>query len=164
MSQAIAGVSPASVAETTIMTTWPSIGARPSGQALGRAYLNRAGLGNVLTVGHFIALISIPHALLLYFLNLNPLTCLRYRLTNRRVVIEQGLRARVIKEVPLDNFDAVTYQQVPGQEWYRCANLIFTNGKVETLRLEGVPHAESFRQTCLKAMRGYAGVKKAVGK
>src|SRR5262245_37329598 len=37
MTQAIAGVSPASVAETTIMTTWPSIGARPSGQALGRA-------------------------------------------------------------------------------------------------------------------------------
>ena len=165
MTQAIAGVSPSSVAETTIMTTWPSMGATPFGQTLGRAYGNRAGIGNVLTVGHFIALIAIPQSLLLYALNnLNPWACRRYRLTNRRVVLERGLRAKVEKEVALDNFDAIRYEQLPGQEWYRCANLIFTKGKVETLRLEGIPHAESFRQTCLKAMRGFAGVKKAGGK
>jgi hypothetical protein len=164
MTQAIAGVSPASVAETTIMTTWPSIGARPTGQALGRAYRNKAGFGNVLTVGNLIALASIPHALLLYFLNLNPVTCRRFRLTNRRVVVEQGLRAKVIQEVSLDNFDTIVFQQAPGQVFYRCADLIFLKGKTETLRLDGVPHAESFRQTCLKAMRGYAGVKKAIGK
>jgi len=146
------------------MTTWPSIGATPFGQTLGRAYSNKAGIGNVLNVGNFIALISIPQALLLYAINFNPWTCRRFRLTNRRIVIERGLRAKVEQEVLLDNFDAITFQQLPGQAWFRCADLIFTKGKVETFRLDGVPHAESFRQTCLKTMRGFAGVKKAGGK
>jgi hypothetical protein len=162
--QPITGVSPASTGESTIMTTWPSMGATAFGQTLGRAYGIRAGLGNILTVGNLIALAAIPQALLLYLLNILPWSCRRYRLTNRRLVVEKGLNAKVDKEVPLDKFDAVEVIVHPGQEWYRCGDLTFLNGKVETFRLVGVPHPESFRQTCLKAARGYAGVKKATGR
>lgn len=164
MIQAITGVSPAGTSEVTIMTVHPSMGSTSFGQTLGRAYGIRAGLGNIVTVGNIIALLAIPQALLLYAINLSPLTCRRYRLTNRRIVVEKGLKAKLDKEVSLDSFDTVEVIVQPGQEWYRCGDLVFSQGKVETFRLVGVPSPESFCQTCLKAQRGYKGVKKAAGK
>ena len=116
------------------------------------------------TLGKLIALLSIPQVMLLFALKLFPWTCKRYRLTNRRVVAEQGLRGQTIKEVALDGFDSISLEVLPGQEWYRCGNLVFFKGKVETFRLDGIPNPEPFRQTCLKAQRGHVGVKKAVGK
>lgn len=164
MKQAITGVSPATVAESTVMIVWPSIGRTPFGQTLGRLYGIKAGIGNILTVGNLIALVSIPQALALFFLALNPFSCLRYRLTNRRVVVEKGFKAAVDKEVSLENFDTVEVEVLPGQEWYPCSNLVFFKGKVETFRLDGVPHAEGFRHACLNAQRGFMGVKNAAGK
>lgn len=164
MKQAISGVSPPSGVESTIMTVWPSIGRTPFGQTLGRLYGIKAGIGNVLTVGNLIALASIPQALALFFLSIAPWSCLRYRLTNRRVVIERGFNAKVDKEVSLDNFDTIEVEVAPGQEWYPCANLIFSKGKIETFRIDGVPHHEGFRRACLNAQRGFAGVKNAGAK
>ncbi len=164
MSQAITGVSPPAAVETTIMTTWPSMGATPFGQTLGRLYSIRAGIGNILTIGNLIALASIPQVLLIFALNILPWSCVRYRLTNRRVVKEVGLKGKVDKEVALANFDRVETVVQPGQEWFPCGDLVFYNGNVETFRLTGVPHPEGFRNTCLKAARGAAGVKKALGK
>ncbi|MCE9604671.1 MAG: PH domain-containing protein [Planctomycetia bacterium] len=164
MKQAISGVSPVGGAESTIMTVWPSMGRTPFGQLLGRLYGIKAGIGNVLTVGNLIALASIPQALLLFFLALTPWACLRYRLTNRRIVVERGFIARVEKEVSLDNFDTIEVVVAPGQEWYPCGNLVFYKGKVETFRIDGIPHLEGFRHTCLNAQRGFAGVKSAGAK
>jgi len=164
MKQAISGVSPPAASESTIMMVWPSMGRTPFGQTLGRLYSIKAGIGHILTVGNLIALASIPQALALFFLALNPFTCLRYRLTNRRVVVEKGYKATVEKEVSLDNFDTIEVEILPGQEWFPCSNLVFLKGKVETFRLDGVPHAEGFRHTCLNAQRGYAGVKNAASK
>lgn len=164
MSQAITGVSPPTAAETTVMITYPSMGATPFGQTLGRLYSIRAGLGNILTIGNVIAVLSIPQALLLFVLRILPWNCTRYRLTNRRVVVEKGLKAKVDKEVSLSHFDRVETVVQPGQDWYPCGDLVFYNGQIETFRLLGVPHPESFKNTCLKAARGFAGVKKALGK
>ena len=164
MPQAITGVTPPTAAESTVMTVWPSMGATPFGQSLGRLYQIPTGFGNIVTVGRLIALAAIPQALALYLLNLWPWTCRRYRLTNRRVVVEKGVQGKADKEVALDNFDEIEVVVRPGQEWYRCGDLVFSKNKVETFRLAGVPSPESFRHTCLKAQRGYAGVKKATGK
>jgi hypothetical protein len=164
MTQAITGVSPPAAKETTVMITWPSLGGSALGQTLGGFYSIRAGFGNILTIGNLIALASIPLALPLFFLNILPWSCRRYRITNRRIVVEKGLIAKVDKEVSLDNFDAVAIEVLSGQAWYPCGNLIFSKNKIETFRLDGVRDAESFRQACLKTQRGYAGVKKAVGK
>ena len=163
MTQAIAGVAPASVSEATVMIAWPSIAARPFAQMLGRLYAIPLGVPPVFTLGKLIALLSIPQVLLLLAVKLFPWTCTRYRITNRRVVVERGLHAEIHKEVGLGSFDSILLEVRPGQEWYRCGNLVFYKGQIEPFRLDGVVSPESFRQTCLKTQRGFAGVAKSAG-
>src|SRR5688500_17200996 len=100
MKQAIAGVSPAQVGETTIMTVWPSVAATSIGRLFGRMFAIRAGVG-FLTVGNLIALASIPIMLPLYFLRKLPFWIERYRLTNRRVIVERGVHGRIQQFVDL---------------------------------------------------------------
>ena len=164
--------------ESTIMSVWPSISALPLGRWLGRMY----GLGPRLPLlgipfrpGWLIALATLPVAVFMYFNKIVPRIpfvlfgisnpwCRRYRLTNERVVIEHpfdALSARhadraTQRAVRLSEFDAVQLDPLPGQEWYCAADLVFRREGVEVLRLPGVPHAEAFRQTCLKARRAYA--------
>jgi hypothetical protein len=175
MTQAIAGVAPDNISEATIATIWPSLGATAYGRWWGRRFANSVGLtvfGVPLTIGRLMAVASIPFILPLYFHMLVPRlpgivfgwpngACRRYRLTNRRVIIEQPFGGGEQQSVSLDRFDTITLEVLPGQEWYPAGDLIFRNGAIETLRLAGVPHPEPFRQTCLKARQGYAGVRKA---
>jgi hypothetical protein len=175
MTQAIAGVSPPTQGETTIMTVWPTLAATAYGRWWGRRFANKVGLtifGIPFTFGRFLALVSIPFILPLYFHMLIPRlplvvfgwpnpACLRYRLTNRRLLIEQPFGGGEQQSVSLDRFDTITLEVLPGQEWYPAGDLIFRNGQIETFRLSGVPHPEPFRQTCLKAHYGFVGVQKA---
>jgi hypothetical protein len=162
MKQAIAGVAPPDLAEVTIMTVWPTIAANPLGRALGRMYTNRAGIGPIFTVGKLKMLLTIPVALVLFGLSLAPWACRRYRLTNRRVIIQNRPRPVDERWIGLDEFDAIDVVVLPGQEWYPAGDLIFRRGKVETFRLSGVSRPETFRQTCLKAQRSYVGVRRAL--
>jgi hypothetical protein len=161
MKQAIAGVTPAQVGEATIMTVWPSIAATGIGRLFGRLFGIRAGVG-FLTVGNMIALASIPIMLPLYFFRKVPFWVQRYRLTNRRVIVERGVAGRIEQFVDLDRFDAIDVIVQPGQEWYPAGDLIFRRGATETFSLRGVLRPETFRQTCLKAHQAYVGVRKAV--
>lgn len=209
MIQAIAGVAPADLSETTIMTVWPTLAALKGGQWWGRRYLNNTGVtvfGIPLTIGRLTALASIPLILPVYFLTLlpflfwlpklgrfpgrsrlyptehfqsrwrpgklgpfhgvyrlNPL-CRRYRLTNRRVIVEHGMSAAEQRSVTLDEFDSIDVVVQPGQEWYPAGDLVFRNGQVETFRLEGVSRPEAFRHVCLKAQRAHAAVKRALSR
>lgn len=162
MKQAIAGVSPPSVSETTIMTVWPSLAATGIGRGLGRLYGISIGIG-WLTLGKLIVLLSIPVVLPLFFLMLLPFSSRRYRLTNRRVIIEKGVAGRPERWVELDRFDAIDVVVLPGQAWYPAGDLVFRNGQVETFRLSGVMRPETFKQTCLKARNGFVGVRQAIG-
>ncbi len=91
MKQAIAGVSPPNAEEVTVMQVFPSIARYFAGQMLGKLYSMDVGV-SVLTLGNFIALASIPLALLLYFYRVLPsvlgisLHGSSYKLTNRRVI------------------------------------------------------------------------------
>lgn len=175
MKSSIAGVSPATERETTIMTVWPSIAATGMGQWWGRRFRNDWGLtvfGIPMTLGRLTALASIPFVLPVYFHMLVPRlplvvfgwpnpACRRYRLTNRRVVVEQPFGGGEQQSVSLDRFDSITTVIQPGQEWYPAADLVFRNGQIETFRLLGVPHPEGFRHACLKARQGFVGVEKA---
>lgn len=173
--------------ETTIMSAWPSISALPVGQWLGRLYQlgPRVSILRIpLRPGWLIALATLPVAVFLYFnkivpripfvlLGLSNPWCRRYRLTTERVVVEHPFDAlsktrvdRAVKaSVDLAGFDAIDLDQRPGQEWYRAADLVFRRDGDEVLRLPGVPHAQAFRQTCLKAQhsqpRGVAPDKQA---
>lgn len=171
----IAGVAPTSEKEVTIMTVWPSLGATAYGRWWGRRFANSVGItlfGVPITIGRILALLSIPAILPVYFHMLIPRlpfvlwgvpneSCRRYRLTNRRVLVEQAFGGGEQQSASLDRFDTIEVDIRPGQEWYPAGDLVFRNGQIETLRLQGVPHPESFRQTCLKAHQGFVGVQKA---
>lgn len=175
MSAAIAGVAPAQQREVTIMTVWPSIAATGYGRWWGRRFENNLGitlLGIPITIGRLMALVSIPFILPLYFHMLVPRipglvfgwpnpACRRYRLTNRRVIVEQAFGGGEQQSVSLDRFDAIDVNVLPGQAWFPAGDLIFRQGAIETFRLSGVPHPETFRHTCLKAHQGFVGVEKA---
>lgn len=168
MPQPIAGVSPASLRETTIMTVWPSNAYFGLGQFLGQFYEMRFPDVYFFRIGNLFALLSIPVALVLFFMRILPAVPflgfhggIRYRLTNRRVIVERGLSGVTIdKSVDLDRFDDIDIDVRPGQGWYDAGDLIFKLGNTETFRLEGVSRPEAFRSTCIKAHMGYVGVQK----
>lgn len=175
MGQAIAGVVPDTEREVTVMTVWPSLAATAYGRWWGRRFQNSIGItlfGIPLTLGRLLALVSIPFILPLYFHMLVPKlplvlwgfpnpACRRYRLTNRRVIVEQPFGGGEQQSVSLDRFDSITVEVLPGQEWYPAGDLVFRNGQIETFRLAGVPHPKAFRETCEKAHKGFIGVQQA---
>ena len=161
MPQSIPGVAPPQISEVTNATVWPTLGALPIGRRLGQLYQTKGGYWSF-TIGHLFALLSIPVALPLFAYMLLPGITRRYRLTNRRVVVQRGLTAKDERWVEFDRFDSIEVVVLPGQEWYHAGDLVFRNGATETLRLAGVPRPETFRQTCLKARNSFVGVKKAM--
>jgi hypothetical protein len=174
MNQPVAGVSPAQLQETTVMVVWPSLSATGFGRFWGRLFAIDAGIrlfGIPITVGRILALLSIPFMAALYFLMRLPRFpgvligiqnpwCWQYRLTNRRVVVENPF-GNEVKSVALDRFDAIDVVVEPGQAWFKAGDLVFRQGQVETFRIWAVPRPETFRQTCLKAHQSYVGVKQA---
>jgi hypothetical protein len=183
MKQPIAGVFPPQLSEATIMTVWPSLAATSIGRSLGRLYTIRTGCPPF-TLGHLIALATIPIAVALYFWKFvltvsvgvlqllpkvgrsikSPDAVRRYVLTNRRVVVRTGMRPLDERWVELDRFDRIDIVVRPGQEWYRAGDLVFKLGAIETFRLDGVVRPETFRHTCLSAQLGYGGVRQAMGR
>lgn len=168
--------------ETTIMAVWPSIATFKLGRLLGQLYTlgpRVSLLGVPVRPGWLIALATLPLPLLLYAMKIAPRVvvifggsnpyCRRYRLTTERVLIEHPFDAlskrreerAIVASVKLDEFDSIEHDDQPGYDWYRASDLVLRREGKEVLRLSAVPHAESFRQTCLKAHKGYVGVQKS---
>lgn len=160
MKQPIAGVTPPETREVTVMTVFPTLGAFATGRVIGRLCSIRAGVG-IFTVGNLLALLLIPVALGLFAFSLLPPVLTRYRLTNRRVAVQKGLRGVDERWVDFDRFDTIEVVVLPGQEWYPAGDLVFRNGQIETFRLAGVSRPETFRHTCLAARRGYLGARRS---
>lgn len=139
------------------MTVWPSVASTSLGQWLGRLYRICSGWGPI-SVGRLALLVTIPLGLMMYFSIRMPWAIRRYRLTNRRVIVERGINPKVEQYVDLDRFDAIDLIVKPGQEWYAAGDLVFRRGPIETLRLPGVSRPEPFRQTCLKVRQSYVSV------
>jgi len=167
--QAIAGTAPAETEEVTVMTVWPSNAGHWLGAWLGKQYSIEWGWG-VLTIGNLVALLSIPVALVVYFRRLGPMVATRYRLTNRRVIIERGMSAQEEKSVALDRFDTIEIDVKPGYAWYDAGDLVFmrhdenSRTDVESFRLVGVSRPNAFRETCLKSHMAFTGVQAALGR
>jgi hypothetical protein len=157
----IAGVVPAEIREVTVMTVWPSVAKYGLGRALGSLFAIRWPDIYIFRVGNLIALLSIPLALVLFFMRIAPGIGTRYRLTNRRIIVERGLTSQEDKAVDLDRFDRVEIDVLPGQAWYHAGDLVFKLGNVETFRLEGVSRPAPFRETCLKSHLAHSTVKQS---
>lgn len=155
MTQPIAGVAPPDLSEVTVAVVWPSIAATSLGRRLGRLYAIDRGLG-WLTLGKLAALVSIPVVLPLFFWMLRPGSSRRYRVTNRRLLIERGVRGNLEHAVALRAIDRVEIDTLPGQAWYPAGDLVLIEGDREVARLAGVPRPEGFRQTILRTARAYS--------
>jgi hypothetical protein len=162
MKQAIAGVAPSQLQEVTTTIEWPTIAATGLGRFLGRLYGIKAGVW-IFTIGRLFLGLTLPIGLFLFFWMLAPWNVRRYRLTNRRLIVEGGSKFKPQQYVDLDRFDSIAIDVRPGQAWYPAGDLIFKLGQVETLRIEGVGYPDVFRVTCMKAHQAYVGVRKAVG-
>ncbi len=175
MNQPIAGVAPSQLKEVTVMTVWPSLSATAFGRFWGRLFAIELGFrafGVPITIGRLMALVSIPFMVALYFLMRlprfpgviigikNPF-CWQYRLTNRRVIVENPFGGGEQKSVALDRFDSIEVVVEPGQAWFKAGDLVFRHGQTETYRIWAVPRPETFRQTCLKAHQSFVGVQHA---
>ena len=166
MKQAIAGVTPATEREVPLMTVWPSVAAMslgplPVGLWLGRLYGISTGW-YIFTVGNLMCLLTIPVALVLYFVRIAPGVATRYRVTNRRIIVQRGIAGRDERSIALDEFDQIQVVVQPGQAWYDAGDLVFLQGQSERFRLPGVSRPHAFRQVCLKTHQAYVGVKQAL--
>jgi hypothetical protein len=152
------------------MSVWPSISAGPWGRWLGRWFDNRTGIsigGIPITLGWILVVKTIPLTAFLYAHKIVPRipfvvfgwqnsNCRRYRLTNRRVIIDHPFTRHEFSSLPIEGFETVELEQRPGHAWFRAADIVFRRGPSEVFRLPGVPHAEAFRQTILKTKRSRA--------
>jgi Bacterial PH domain len=139
------------VTETRLATRWPTIGAYGWGRFCGRLIGRSIGFGRIFTFGTLMSLVTLPISLVVYAWQLMPWVCRRYRLTNRRVVVLKGYSAAFDRAVEMSDFDDIRLEKLPGQEWLRTGELIFTTSGNEVFRLSGVPSPEAFRKTCLEA-------------
>jgi uncharacterized membrane protein YdbT with pleckstrin-like domain len=161
MTQPITGVSPASLQETTVMTVWPGITRFWLGRLFGRLYENKTGF-YVFTLGNLAALLTAPVGAMMYLLGVAPWVATRYRLTNRRIIVERGWSAAEEKSVDLDRFDSIEIVRRPGQKWFHHGDLVFKLGQNETFRLEAVLRPQAFREVLLKANKSHVSVKQAL--
>lgn len=149
--------------ETLIMFVYPSIGADGPGRLIGRGlkalplpFVNHASLG-----ASIVGLVLLPLTIVLFALGalaglvwyfVQKVFGNRYVLTNRSVQIWSSLVKRLVNEVPLTQIGTIAVEQRKGQAFYHAADLVIQDaGSNEVLTLEGVPRAEVFRQTILKA-------------
>lgn len=148
-----------SPAELDAMITWPTIGALTPGRLVGRLAAIRIGVPRFLTVGMLLAVATIPVSLCVYAWQLLPFVFRRYRITDRRVVVDKGLGLKEERSLGLDEFDEIEIVVLPGQEWLRSGELVFRRDGQEVFRLSGVSRPVPLREVCLKARAALIGVR-----
>ena len=162
MKHPIAGVVPPELDEVTSMIVWPSIGAYRLGRWVGRLAGIQLGVGRFFTLGKLLAVATIPLSLAVYAWKVLPFVYRRYRITNRRIVVDRGLGNREDRSIGLEEFDSVEILTLPGQDWLRAGEVIFRRVGVEVLRLSGVPRPIPFREACLKARTALLAVREVL--
>jgi hypothetical protein len=155
--QAISGVSAGTEAE--IMTAYPTLAATGLGRAIGSLCdavpLKTYGIPWWrMMIAAVLALVVVPIAgtigLILYFVT--KMTGQRFVLTNRALQVRQMIGVRLNSQASLSDIKSIDIQELPGQAFYKAADLLVKGGDGKTLvRLEGVQRPAVFRQTILEA-------------
>jgi hypothetical protein len=144
--QAITGVMPPSVGEAVIRETWPSVARSPV----------IAGLGQALTRTILLAPLAWLLMAPVYFSKVLPFLGIRYTLTNRRLMICRGVKAKPSREIALNEIDDVRIVKDANSDFFRAANVeVYANGQV-VLKLPGTPEPESFVNAVINACRAWA--------
>ena len=137
--------------ESTLTVRWPTITATTPGRLVGRAAALGPGFGTIVTLGVLLSVVTLPISLAVYAWQLMPFVARRYRLTNRRIVIQRGLTPVEGASIAYEDFDALEVETLPGQAWLHAGDLVFRRDGQEVFRLSGVSRPEVFRQVCLDA-------------
>jgi hypothetical protein len=139
--QVITGVVPPQLGEAKIREAYPSVAASPA----------IAGLGQALTRTIILAPLAWMIMAIAYFGKVLPILARRYTLTNRRLMIRRGWKAKVAQEIPLAEIDEVRLQKDINSNFFRAGTLeIVSNGQIKMI-LPGVPEPDSFKQAILNA-------------
>jgi hypothetical protein len=137
--------------EATIREVWPSV----------TVYSGVANLGEKLIRSIILAPLGWLLMLPVYFLKVLPFFARRYTLTNRRIMIQRGIKPVSVSEVALSEIDEVRLDRSTANPFFRAATLeIISQGKV-ALTLPGVPDPESFRAAILNACTAWVPGKAA---
>lgn len=146
--QVITGVVSPEQGEALIRQTFPSVTTVPAIASLGRVVMGTPLL-------RVLSPLVWPLLLLVYVKKVLPGLGTRYTLTNRRLMIQRGLRPSPAQSVPLADIDDVRLREDANSAFYRAATLeILHQGKV-VLELPGVPEADSFRLAILNACKAW---------
>lgn len=144
--QAVTGVIAPQTAEAQIRATWPAVTDASSGLA---------NLGAKLIKTRILAPLAWLLLAPLYFKKILPFIAKRYTLTNRRVMIQRGLKPKPVQEVKLADIDEVRIVESSFSPFYKAADLeIVSAGKV-VLTLGGVPEPEAFRRSIENAVMAW---------
>jgi hypothetical protein len=150
--QAVTGVVPPELGEAMIREVRPTVLAGGSGlPTLAKKLM------------HSIVLAPLGWLLLAWpFLKrLLPYVCPRYTLTNRRLMIQRGLKPAPVQTVDLRDIDDVRVVEGTRDEFYRSATLEVLSGGKVVLTLPGVPEPEGFRRAVRNAVTAWVPGKSA---
>jgi hypothetical protein len=150
--QAVTGVVSPQTSEAMIREVWPSVTTSSGIATLGEKLIRSIVLA---PLGW---LLMIP----IYFWKLAPFFARRYTLTNRRIMIQRGLKPTPREQVALADIDEVRLDRASANAFFRAATLdIISKGQV-ALKLPGVPDPESFRAAIRNACMAWVPGKAAL--
>ncbi len=137
----VSGLIPPQVGEAIIRGTFPALSATPAVATVGRQLIASV-IGAPLGVA-----LMLP----VYFMKVMPFLATRYTLTNRRLMIQRGLKPVPTREVALTDIEEVRVKKDGNSEFFRSGDLeIMSKGQV-ALTLPGVPEPEAFRHAIVNA-------------
>jgi hypothetical protein len=153
--QAVTGVLPPQVGEATIRDVWPSVAAHPGPAGLARACYRTIILAPI----GWLVLAPFYFKKLLGALPGLSRLAIRYRLTNRRLMICKGFAPEPVQELPLDRIKDVKLLTDANSDFFVAGRLevIDTYGRT-AMSLPGVPEAESVRYAILQAAAAWGPV------
>lgn len=137
--------------ENTLTVRWPTITATAPGRLAGRFATVGPNFGTTVSLGVLLSVVTLPISLAVYAWQLMPFVARRYRLTDRRIVVQRGLTPVEHESITYDQFDEIEIETLPGQDWLHAGELVFKRAGQEVLRLSGVSRPQVFRQVCLEA-------------
>jgi hypothetical protein len=85
-----------------------------------------------------------------------PFVAVRYRLTDKRIMILRGWKGSISQQVPLAEIDDVQLDPASIDQFFRSADLKIMRGGNAVMTLVAVPDAESFRHAILDARNAWA--------
>jgi len=142
LGQAVTGLTPPELGEAPIREVWPSLIVGYPGLTWLVEYMLRSIL---------LAPVAWVILLVLFMKKFAPFICKRYTLTNRRLMIQRGLKPHPVSEIALADIDDV--RQVPGTyyDFFQAGSLEIVSKSKGNLTLGGVPEPESFRHAIINA-------------